>query len=1297
MDFFTVGIREIDRGPDKGQFEIFPNFVIGRSKDLMVRGKHFYAVWDEASGLWSTDEYDVQRLVDEELARYAEEASKNGTEYKVKYLRNATNGGWYSFRKFVQNISDNSHELDSNLTFANSEVKKADYVSKRLPYPLASGDISAWDELIGTLYAPEEREKIEYHIGAVVAGDSKKIQKFVVFYGPGGTGKSTMMNCIEKLFTGYTTTFEAKALTSNNAAFATEVFKDNPLVAICHDTDLSKMEDNSKFNSIISHEGMTMNEKYKPSYTGTVNAFLFIGTNQPVKISDAKSGIIRRLIDVNPTGEKLAPNHYHALMAQIDFELGAIAHHCLEVYRSRGKNYYNNYRPLEMMYQTDIFFNFIEAYYDIFTEQNGASLKQAYHLYKEYCSQTGIERPLAQYKVREELRNYFDEFKDRHTLEDGSQVRSYYIGFNADKFKAPTAEEDRPFSLVLEETTSLFDLEFAEMPAQGSRLNEFGNEVPMYRWANVRTTLAEIDTHEVHYVKVPEKHIVIDFDLTDEDGHKSLELNLAAASEWPPTYAELSKGEHGVHLHYTFDGDVTELASVYSEGIEVKTLLGDASLRRRLTKCNNVPVATINGGLPIKEKKKVMDEQVIQSEKHLRTMIENNLQKKYNPGTKASIDFIKKLLDEAYDSGVEYNVEDMRSRIMAFANGATNQALLALHTVQKMKFKSDHNQAEEKVPGAAFGAYAATQVAASDSRNAFFDIEVFPNLFVVCWKFEDAPEKSTIKMINPSPAEIEALFKLKLIGFYNRRYDNHVLYARFLGFNNEQLYKVSQKIISGAVGSMFGEAYGLSYADIWDYSSLKQSLKKFEIDLGLRHMELNLPWDEPVRDEDIPKIVEYCVNDVLATEATHKARIADFTARLILAELSGLTPNDTTQKHTAKIIFGNDRNPQSKFVYTDLSEMFPGYKYDPYNVEQKSSYRGEDPSEGGYVYAEEGMYENVAVLDVASMHPTSIIALNAFGEYTPKFADLLNARLAIKHGRYDEARKMLDGRLEPYLKDEKQAKDLSYALKIVINIVYGLTSAKFDNPFKDPRNVDNIVAKRGALFMIELKHQCQARGMKVVHIKTDSIKVVDPTPEDIQFIMEFGEKYQYTFEHETTYKKFCLVNDAVYIAAAVIPASPDQNHNGNKDAWKLKWEAVGAQFQHPYVFKKLFSKEPIERQDLYETKQVGKGAIHIDFESVRNPDNKTKGTDGLQFIGRIGRFLPVTAESGGGILYRVAEVEGEMRRYAVSGTKGYLWMESNVAESLGNAVEVDQSYFEMLLRQAYAAIEKHGDADAFMQ
>jgi hypothetical protein len=199
-----------------------------------------------------------------------------------------------------------------------------------------------------------------------------------------------VLNIVEKLFTGYTTSFEAKALGANGNAFATEAFKHNPLVALQHDGDLSKIEDNTKLNSIIAHEDMQMNEKYKPSYTARVNAFLLMGTNQPVRISDAKSGIIRRLIDVHPTGVKIPINHYNTLMSRIDFELGAIADHCLGVYRELGKNYYNAYRPLEMMLQTDVFFNYIEANFDVFKAQDNTSLRQAYFLYKEFCSETGL-------------------------------------------------------------------------------------------------------------------------------------------------------------------------------------------------------------------------------------------------------------------------------------------------------------------------------------------------------------------------------------------------------------------------------------------------------------------------------------------------------------------------------------------------------------------------------------------------------------------------------------------------------------------------------------------------------------------------------------------------------------------------------------------------------------------------------------------------------------------------------------------------------------------------------------------
>jgi phage/plasmid-associated DNA primase len=281
-------------------------------------------------------------------------------------MRSFNSNSWTQFRKFLAHISDSNHPLDSKLIFSNTEVKKSDYASKRLPYSLEEGSTEAWEELLRTLYSPEERAKIAWAIGAVVSGDSKKIQKFLVFYGPAGTGKSTILGILEKLFEGYTTTFDGKALGNSNSSFATEAFKYNPLVAIQHDGDLSRIEDNTRLNSIISHEVMTMNEKYKASYSARIETMLFMGSNQPVKISDAKSGIIRRLIDVNPTGVKIPGKHYQTLMTQIGFELGAIAHKSLSTYLEMGKNYYDAYRPLEMMLQTDVFFNFIEAHFDVF-------------------------------------------------------------------------------------------------------------------------------------------------------------------------------------------------------------------------------------------------------------------------------------------------------------------------------------------------------------------------------------------------------------------------------------------------------------------------------------------------------------------------------------------------------------------------------------------------------------------------------------------------------------------------------------------------------------------------------------------------------------------------------------------------------------------------------------------------------------------------------------------------------------------------------------------------------------------
>ena len=1242
MDFFNVCTRE-GKG---GVVEVYPNFLVGRSRDLMIKGRSFYAIWDEEKGLWSTDEYDVQRLVDKELQKFADEY---GMPVTVKYMRNFDSDRWAQFRKFVNNISDNAHQLDEKLIFSNTKTVKTDFATKKLPYPIQEGDHSSWDTLIGTLYSPEERAKIEWSIGAIISGDSKSLQKFLVFYGPSGTGKSTILNIIQRLFEGYTVMFDAKALGSSNNSFATEIFKDNPLVAIQHDGDLSKIEDNTKLNSIVSHEEMLVNEKYKASYSTKFNAFLLMGTNQPVKISDAKSGLIRRLIDVEPTGKKLSSEVYNKCMSKIDFELGAIAKHCLDVYLAMGKHYYDDYRPIEMMFKTDHVLNFVSDNFDLFNSQEYTSVKQAYSIYKEFCSEFGIERPMSRQRFQSELSNYFYNFHDRVDI-SGETVRNVFSGFDLGKIKPLKFEPVKTPVLEFKDAESIFDREYSDAPAQLTN----AEGTPLRKWSSVRTKLSDIDTSELHYVKVAENHIVIDFDLKDDSGEKSLEKNIDAAEKWPSTYGELSKSGKGVHLHYIYDGDVSLLKNEYEKDIEVKVYTGNAALRRKLTYCNNAPLATLNSGLPTKERK-VLSEKTVKSEKGLRDLIERNLRKEFHPGTKPSVDFIEKILSDAYDSGLSYDLTDMRNAILIFAQRSTNKSLECMKTVKRMKFKSD--EVDTGTPSV------------SDDRLAFYDVEVYPNLFLICWKYEG--DADIVKMVNPTPQEVEALFKLKLVGFNNRRYDNHILYARFMGYDNEALYKLSQRIIGNDRTALFGGAYDLSYADIYDFSSKKQGLKKFQIELGIDHVEMEIPWDQPVPKELLPKVIEYCSNDVTSTEAVFNHRKADFTARRILAELSGLTPNHTTQNHTAKIIFGDDRDAQSKFVYTDLSEMFPGYVFDM----GKSTYKGEEVGEGGYVYAEPGIYENVAVLDIASMHPTSIEQLNLFGPYTENFSDLKKARIAIKHGEYDDARKMLGGRLKPYLEDEQDAKELSYALKIVINIVYGLTSAKFPNPFRDTRNKDNIVAKRGALFMVNLKEEVQKRGYIAAHIKTDSIKIPNADEEIIEFVHEYGREYGYEFEHETTYEKFCLVNDAVYIA---------RDPHG--------WEATGAQFQHPYVYKTLFTGEEVVFDDLCETKNSNTGPMYIDLDHAKREEPPKHLMDGMRFVGKTGRFVPVKPEFGGGTLYRVKDDI----LYTVTGTKGHAWTEASVAAEEGLDV-VDVSYAERLAEEARAAIDKYGSYEEFVK
>ena len=1275
-DCIKIKAQEMSIGPTGSKrycMVIKPTFdVSGRT--IMKKGGSFYAFFNEETGFWDTNEQNLYEMIDKKLYSYRDAHYKRndngdyvyGDGYKhvvCNVLSDSDTKQLIEFSNWFSKLPPNYNfiPLDSSLTFKSDVVKPEDYRSKTLKYDIKPGSTEAYDKLIGTLYSPSEKQKIEWAIGSVLTGDSKNIEKIIAFYGPPGSGKSTVLDLIKMIFDGYWTIFIASELASKSQQFATSVFKDNPLVAIQDDGSLAKI-DSPAINEIVSHKDILVNDKNVKRYTIRSNAMLFMATNELIDLHDTNLGLSRRLLDVYPSGAKLPVVEYRTLNEQMKFEIGAIAQHCIDVYRELGKEAYVEYRPNEMIKKVNYLHNFIFDNFERLEENDPIRLSTLYSWYKDYYEESGLGYPPKRLMFKEQVKEYYNEFFEAKYI-NGATQRNLYSGFKKDKFEytpdITVKKNEIPQWLKLQQTESILDEELKDCKAQYA--NE--DDKPQHKWDNVKTVLAGIDTSKVHYILMPGNHIVIDFDFKNEKGEKDAKKNLQEAAKWPATYAEFSKSGGGVHLHYIYDGDISLLANRIDNDIEIKKFVGNSSLRRRLTKCNDIPIATISSGLPLKKGgKKMLDFDGYKSEKQLLKGIEDCLAKKHHGATKPEVDFMKKMFDDAYASGMSYDLTPMRPRILAFAMGSTNQKDICIKMVNQMKFRSEDREN--------------VVVDDSDKPIIFYDVEVFPNLFLVNWK-KQGPKNKVVRMINPSADEIEDLVKhSRLVGFNCRRYDNHIMYARMMGHNNMALYEQSQKIISGSKNAFFGEAYNLSYTDVYDFASAgnKMSLKKWEIKLGLHHQELGLPWDKPVPKELWPKVAEYCDNDVISTEAVFDHLQGDFTAREILAVLSGLSVNDSTNSHSKRIIFGNNRKPQAEFEYTDLSEMFPGYLFDS----GKSTYCGEEVGEGGYVWSKPGIYANVTTFDVASMHPSSIIALNLFGpRYTKRFEELKMARLYIKHNDLGKLTDILDGKLVPFLQAIENGtanytiKDLSNALKTVINSIYGLTAAKFDNEFKDPRNVDNIVAKRGALFMVDLKNKCLERGMTVVHIKTDSIKIADATEEDRAFIFEFGKEYGYEFEIEAEYERICLINDAVYVA----------NEKGHG------WTATGVEFARPYIFKPLFSHEDMEYRDYWETKESHKGDLYLDMNEDLGEDEHD-----YKFIGKTGAFVPIAPGKGGGQLV----IDRGEKYVSAAGAKGYRWMDVEMVTELNKEKDIDPDYYKAQQEASLAKIAEFGDVDQFL-
>ena len=97
MDFVRIKTRSM-----KNVILVYPDFKVDyKNTDLMVAGGKFYAVWDSANNVWSTNEGDVSYIVDNALDEYSTKMNVDGASVSINYMNSFDSGSWKKYKNYM--------------------------------------------------------------------------------------------------------------------------------------------------------------------------------------------------------------------------------------------------------------------------------------------------------------------------------------------------------------------------------------------------------------------------------------------------------------------------------------------------------------------------------------------------------------------------------------------------------------------------------------------------------------------------------------------------------------------------------------------------------------------------------------------------------------------------------------------------------------------------------------------------------------------------------------------------------------------------------------------------------------------------------------------------------------------------------------------------------------------------------------------------------------------------------------------------------------------------------------------
>lgn len=416
--------------------------------------------------------------------------------------------------------------------------------------------------------------------------------------------------------------------------------------------------------------------------------------------------------------------------------------------------------------------------------------------------------------------------------------------------------------------------------------------------------------------------------------------------------------------------------------------------------------------------------------------------------------------------------------------------------------------------------------------TGFYDFEVFKKDWLVVFISENNEE---IVVWNDPAILKKALEKFDcLVGFNNHNYDDLILTGIMAGYNNYEVWKLSNAIVNG--GNIENKikmmATKLPTLDTKQELDPRLSLKVIEANLGMNIVETPISFnlDRALTDDEFDEVVKYCRHDVETTKKIFMLRKDYFESKFNICNefnLDKLDVKKTRANLASKVLkCSKDRLPAGVLENKDRlnikfadelrvenvpNEILNFYKsirqrfedgenfeilekeklvYTLAGVEHTFGFGGLHSARKNYMY--EGKMLNV---DVGSYYPSIIINfgfMSRASEHPDLYKNLYNTRMEYKAK-----------------KDNKQQ-----IYKILLNSTFGALKSEFNDLF-DPVMSNNICVN-GQLILTDLIMSLRPYT-ELVQSNTDGI-LVKYKEKDLEKIKEICKEWELNYNLTLDYE-----------------------------------------------------------------------------------------------------------------------------------------------------------------------------------